>query len=50
MGPLVDAGHRDRVRGLVTASVDGDGTVHTAGTFEGLSYRPVRGRLSRSGG
>jgi benzaldehyde dehydrogenase (NAD) len=41
MGPLIDAGQRDRVHGLVTASVDGGATVRTGGTFEGLFYRPT---------
>jgi benzaldehyde dehydrogenase (NAD) len=41
MGPLIDAGQRDRVHGLVTASVEGGATVRTGGTFEGLLYRPT---------
>src|SRR3954464_15624997 len=41
MGPLIDAGQRDRVHGLVTASVDGGAPVRTGGTFEGLFYRPT---------
>lgn len=41
MGPLIDAGQRDRVHGLVTASVEKGATVHTGGTFEGLYYRPT---------
>ena len=41
LGPLIDAGQRDRVHGLVTASVDGGATVRTGGTFEGLFYRPT---------
>jgi benzaldehyde dehydrogenase (NAD) len=41
MGPLIDAGQRDRVHGLVTASVEGGATVRTGGTFEGLFYRPT---------
>ena len=51
-GPLIDAGQRDRVHGLVTASVDGGATVRTGGTYEGLFYRPtvlgdVSGRRAR---
>jgi benzaldehyde dehydrogenase (NAD) len=41
MGPLIDAGQRDRVHGLVTASVEGGATLRTGGTFEGLFYRPT---------
>ena len=41
LGPLIDAGQRDRVHGLVTASVDGGATVRTGGTYEGLFYRPT---------
>ncbi|GAA1789952.1 benzaldehyde dehydrogenase [Planosporangium flavigriseum] len=41
LGPLIDAGQRDRVHGLVTASVDAGATVRTGGTFEGLFYRPT---------
>jgi benzaldehyde dehydrogenase (NAD) len=41
LGPLIDAGQRDRVHGLVTASVDGGARVRTGGTFEGLFYRPT---------
>src|SRR3712207_2786710 len=41
LGPLIDAGQRDRVHGLVTSSVDGGATLRTGGTFEGLFYRPT---------
>jgi benzaldehyde dehydrogenase (NAD) len=41
LGPLIDAGQRDRVHGLVTASVDAGATVRTGGTYEGLFYRPT---------
>src|SRR3712207_2005415 len=41
LGPLIDAGQRDRVHGLVTSSVDGGATLRTGGTFEGLLYRPT---------
>ena len=41
LGPLIDAGQRDRVHGLVTASVDSGATVRTGGTYEGLFYRPT---------
>lgn len=41
LGPLIDAGQRDRVHELVTSSVGGGATVRTGGTFEGLFYRPT---------
>ncbi|RBY82918.1 benzaldehyde dehydrogenase [Geodermatophilus sp. TF02-6] len=41
LGPLIDATQRDRVHGLVTASVEGGATVRTGGTYEGLFYRPT---------
>ncbi|MGY1692494.1 benzaldehyde dehydrogenase [Geodermatophilus sp. SYSU D01105] len=41
LGPLIDAGQRDRVHSLVTASVDAGATVSTGGTFERLFYRPT---------
>jgi aldehyde dehydrogenase family protein len=41
LGPLIDAGQRDRVHGLVTSSVEGGATLRTGGTFEGLFYRPT---------
>ncbi|WP_369134714.1 benzaldehyde dehydrogenase [Modestobacter sp. I12A-02662] len=41
LGPVIDAGQRDRVHGLVTASVEAGATVRTGGTFEGLFYRPT---------
>ncbi|MGY2079815.1 benzaldehyde dehydrogenase [Modestobacter sp. SYSU DS0657] len=41
LGPLIDATQRDRVHGLVTASVDSGATVRTGGTYEGLFYRPT---------
>ena len=41
LGPLIDAGQRDRVHGLVTASVEAGATVRTGGTYEELFYRPT---------
>ncbi|WP_375423809.1 benzaldehyde dehydrogenase [uncultured Friedmanniella sp.] len=41
LGPLIDPGQRDRVHGLVTASVAAGATVRTGATFEGLFYRPT---------
>jgi benzaldehyde dehydrogenase (NAD) len=41
LGPVIDANQRDRVHGLVTASVEAGATVRTGGTYEGLFYRPT---------
>jgi benzaldehyde dehydrogenase (NAD) len=41
LGPIIDAGQRDRVHGLVTASVEAGATVRTGGTYDGLFYRPT---------
>ncbi|WP_372455569.1 benzaldehyde dehydrogenase [Sphaerisporangium fuscum] len=41
LGPLIDAGQRDKVHGLVTASVDGGARLAAGGTYEGLFYRPT---------
>ncbi|HEV7726272.1 MAG TPA: benzaldehyde dehydrogenase [Modestobacter sp.] len=41
LGPIIDANQRDRVHGLVTASVEAGATVRTGGTYEGLFYRPT---------
>jgi len=41
LGPIIDAGQRDRVHALVTASVEVGATVRTGGTYEGLFYRPT---------
>ncbi|MDQ1463604.1 MAG: benzaldehyde dehydrogenase [Actinomycetota bacterium] len=41
LGPLIDAGQRDRVHQLVTASVDGGARLRAGGTYEGLFYRPT---------
>jgi benzaldehyde dehydrogenase (NAD) len=41
LGPVIDAGQRDRVHGLVTASVEAGATVRAGGTYEGLFYRPT---------
>ena len=41
LGPIIDANQRDRVHGLVTASVAGGATVRTGGSYEGLFYRPT---------
>jgi benzaldehyde dehydrogenase (NAD) len=41
LGPIIDASQRDRVHGLVTASVDAGARLVAGGTFEGLFYRPT---------
>jgi benzaldehyde dehydrogenase (NAD) len=41
LGPLIDAGQRDRVHALVTASVDSGARLAAGGTYEGLFYRPT---------
>ncbi|MCA2215039.1 aldehyde dehydrogenase family protein [Jidongwangia harbinensis] len=41
LGPLIDARQRDRVHGLVTASVTGGATIRTGGTYQDLFYRPT---------
>ncbi len=41
LGPLIDAGQRDKVHGLVTASVDAGARLAAGGTYENLFYRPT---------
>lgn len=41
LGPLIDAGQRDRVQGLVDASVAAGATVAAGGRSDGLFYRPT---------
>ena len=41
VGPLIDARQRDRVHGLVEASVRSGARLDAGGTFEGLFYRPT---------
>jgi benzaldehyde dehydrogenase (NAD) len=41
LGPLIDAGQRDRVHALVEASVAGGARLVAGGTYEGLFYRPT---------
>jgi benzaldehyde dehydrogenase (NAD) len=41
LGPLIDAGQRDRVHALVTDSVAGGATIRSGGTYEGLFYAPT---------
>jgi benzaldehyde dehydrogenase (NAD) len=41
LGPIIDEQQRDRVHGLVTASVDAGARLAAGGTYEGLFYRPT---------
>jgi benzaldehyde dehydrogenase (NAD) len=41
LGPLIDAGQRDKVHHLVTSTVDAGARLAAGGTFEGLFYRPT---------
>jgi benzaldehyde dehydrogenase (NAD) len=41
LGPVIDDGQRDRIHGLVTASVDGGARLAAGGTYEGRFYRPT---------
>ncbi len=41
LGPLIDAGQRDRVHELVTASVTAGADLLTGGTYQDLFYRPT---------
>ncbi|MFD4558439.1 benzaldehyde dehydrogenase [Streptomyces sp. NPDC058469] len=41
LGPVIDHGQRDKIHGLVTASVDGGARLVAGGTYEGLFYRPT---------
>lgn len=41
LGPLIDAAQRDKVHGLVTATVDAGARLAAGGTYDGLFYRPT---------
>jgi benzaldehyde dehydrogenase (NAD) len=41
LGPLIDAGQRDKVHQLVTSSVEGGAKIASGGTFEELFYQPT---------
>ncbi|MFK3984699.1 benzaldehyde dehydrogenase [Micromonospora sp. NPDC050397] len=41
LGPIIDAGQRDKVHNLVTASVESGARLAAGGTYEGLFYRPT---------
>ncbi len=41
LGPVIDAGQRDKIHGLVTASVDAGARLAAGGEYDGLFYRPT---------
>ena len=41
MGPIIDAGQRDNIHRIVTASVDAGATLAAGGTYQDLFYRPT---------
>jgi len=41
VGPLIDAGQRDRVHEIVTGTVEAGATLRAGGTYDGLIYRPT---------
>ncbi|AYY14087.1 aldehyde dehydrogenase family protein [Actinobacteria bacterium YIM 96077] len=41
VGPVIDAGQRDKIHELVRASVNGGARLAAGGTYEGLFYRPT---------
>ena len=41
LGPLIDAGQRDKVHSLVMSTVDAGAELKAGGTYEGLFYKPT---------
>jgi benzaldehyde dehydrogenase (NAD) len=41
LGPVIDAGQRDKIHAMVTASVDEGARLAAGGTYEDLYYRPT---------
>jgi benzaldehyde dehydrogenase (NAD) len=41
LGPIIDAGQRDKVHAIVTESVDAGAKLMAGGTYDGLFYRPT---------
>ncbi|AQZ61337.1 Putative benzaldehyde dehydrogenase oxidoreductase protein [[Actinomadura] parvosata subsp. kistnae] len=41
LGPVIDAGQRDKIHRLVTASVEQGARAASGGTYDGLFYRPT---------
>lgn len=41
LGPVIDAGQRDKIHSLVTGSISAGATLAAGGSYEGLFYRPT---------
>ncbi|MGI5158512.1 benzaldehyde dehydrogenase [Microbispora sp. CA-102843] len=41
LGPVIDAGQRDKIHSMVTASVEQGATLASGGTYDDLFYRPT---------
>ncbi|HEY0776143.1 MAG TPA: aldehyde dehydrogenase family protein, partial [Nocardioidaceae bacterium] len=41
LGPVIDAGQRDKIHGMVTASADQGARIASGGSFEELFYKPT---------
>jgi benzaldehyde dehydrogenase (NAD) len=41
LGPIIDAGQRDKIHSLVSASIESGARLAAGGTYEGLFYRPT---------
>jgi benzaldehyde dehydrogenase (NAD) len=41
LGPIIDAGQRDKIHSLVTSSVEAGATLAAGGTYDELFYRPT---------
>jgi benzaldehyde dehydrogenase (NAD) len=41
LGPVIDAGQRDKIHSMVTTSVDQGARLAAGGTYDGLYYRPT---------
>lgn len=41
LGPIIDAGQRDKVHALVSASIESGASLAAGGTYDGLFYRPT---------
>ena len=41
LGPIIDAGQRDKIHGLVTGSVEAGARLRAGGTYQDLFYRPT---------
>ena len=41
LGPVIDAGQRDKIHGMVTSTVDSGARLAAGGTYDNLFYRPT---------